>query len=494
MTTPSKLGPAFLTVFGLPFVGMGLFAAYSFLQNANQPLPAENRSRHFWLRIHPDRRSPDFRLVLRIFPPEKTVGDELAHPGSPWLWRKDWAAGRVESGNKKSAIRWWVAAVLVNMLSLPASIGGISEGVKTQNPVDLFPVALGLLGLIVLFGAIRATIRFERFGKTYFEMTSLPFTPGSRLAGAIHVLLNTDAAHGVDLSLTCIRRVVVDAGKDSSTHEVPLWEDSKNVSSGSFLRGPLDTMIPVEFALPADAFQTNHDNPRDQVLWMLKAKADVAGVNYSDQFELPVFRTSSSLSAASSAGFADAAQFGSFAQTATTPGEASAKVSEPPRHRVVLSDSPSGLEFRFPAGRNIGRSVLVVSLAVALTALFYGMLRIQPLPPKFAFAIVGLLDFFLILAAIRAALSTTRIVVGNGTISWRRSIFGMGNSHSLQISDVGSIVAFTSIQQANTPGSTLYSLRLKARQGKATRWSTRSRAVRKRAGSSHRSKNAQACV
>ena len=93
---------------------------------------------------------------------------------------------------------------------------------------------------------------------------------------------------------------------------------------------------------------------------------------------------------------------------------------------MIVHDSPDGQEFRFRAGRNVARTVLVVSLAAAITALFWTMLHIHPPPPKFAFAIVGLLDFFLIMAAVHAALSTTRIVVGNGMISWRRSILGMG--------------------------------------------------------------------
>ena len=140
-----------------------------------------------------------------------------------------------------------------------------------------------------------------------------------------------------------------------------------------------------------------------------------------------------------------------------------------PNPRTIGSSSTIRLtacNFNFRAGRNVARTVLVVSLAVAVSALFYAMLRIKPQPPKFIFAMVGVLDFFLILVAIRAALSTTRIVVGNGVISWRRFILGIGKSHELQISDVDSILAVTSVQQASSSGGTLYSLRLKSKSGK----------------------------
>lgn len=45
------------------------------------------------------------------------------------------------------------------------------------------------------------------------------------------------------------------------------------------------------------------------------------------------------------------------------------------------------------------------------------MLHVPQRPPIFAVVIVGLLTFFLTVASIRAAVTSTRIVVGNGVIS-----------------------------------------------------------------------------
>jgi hypothetical protein len=47
------------------------------------------------------------------------------------------------------------------------------------------------------------------------------------------------------------------------------------------LPGPMgDAAIPVEFSIPSDAYESNHDDPNDQVLWLLHAQADVPGVNF----------------------------------------------------------------------------------------------------------------------------------------------------------------------------------------------------------------------
>jgi len=133
---------------------------------------------------------------------------------------------------------------------------------------------------------------------------------------------------------------------------------------------------------------------------------------------------------------------------------------------VVATDSAAGLQFHFRAARNFGRTLLVVVLAAVVSALFYKVLHTHPRPPAFAFGVVGLLDFFMILALVHTALMGTRITVGNGTISWRHSVLGIGGSHQVQISDVDSIVPMTSLQQASSSGSTLYSILLKNKAGK----------------------------
>jgi len=467
VTKPSKLGPLVLTVFGLPFLGMGLFAAYSFLNAADQPLPARIGAAIFASVFAMIGGGIIFGSLYGYSLQKEQARRESANRASPWLWRQDWAAGRVESKNKSSTIGWWIAAVLANMLFLPVSLGSISKGLSTQDPTYIIPAAIGLIGLLVLFGAIRATIRLKRFGKTYFEMASLPFAPGSRVAGAIHIHLDTDVRHGVDLKLWCTRSVVTGSGKERCVHKMPLWEESKNIPPTSLVHGAFDTNIPVEFTLPSDAPQTDHDNPNDQIQWSIKVNADVPGVNYSDEFELPVFRTAQSLEASAPAPAPQANW--SFAMPGAgqnaAPSETS-EVPEPEHHRVAVTDSPQGLKFHFRAGRNLFRAVLIVALAAGCGSLLYAMLRMPQRQPIFALVIVGLLTFFLTLASIHTALTSTRIVVGNGVISWRHSVLGIGRTRQMQIADVASILAITSIQQASSSGSTLYSLRLQTNTGK----------------------------
>ena len=253
----------------------------------------------------------------------------------------------MESRNKSTAIGWWIAAVLVNMMSLPFSLSAAAHLSQNFDPAYLVPAAFEIIGLLLLFAAIRATLRLEHFGHAYFELNSLPFSPGGHVAGAIHFQLQTDTPHGVDLKLSCIRRITTGSGNDRSTQSLPLWEDSKNVPAPSLSRSPLDTIIPVDFLIPPDAYQTDHEHSSDQVLWLLDVKADVPGVDYTDQFELPVFHTSQPQSTfpVVATNAPAAARFGRF--TTTTPGEIDQNVPEPAQHRVVVVDQPDGLEFHF---------------------------------------------------------------------------------------------------------------------------------------------------
>jgi hypothetical protein len=261
--------------------------------------------------------------------------------------------------------------------------------------------------------------------------------------------------------------VVTGSGKERCVHKMPLWEESKNIPPTSFVHGAFDTTIPVEFTLPSDAPQTDHNDPNDQIQWSLKVNADVPGVNYSDEFELPVFRTAQSpeAPAPARAGQANWSFEMPGAGQNAAPSETS-EVPEPEHQRVAVTDSPQGLKFHFRAGRNLFRALLIVALAAGCGSLLYAMLRMPQRQPIFALVIVGLLTFFLTLASIHTALTSTRIVVGNGVISWRHSVLGIGRARQMQIADVASILAVTSIQQASSSGSTLYSLRLQTNTGK----------------------------
>src|SRR5438034_7232819 len=102
------------------------------------------------------------------------------------------------------------------------------------------------MGLILLVNALRATIRHRRFGDTYFEFDALPFLPGQRVSGRIHLKFETRAEHGIDLKLSCVRKIVSGTGDSRSTTKVVLWQADQNVPAGAAQPGPLGRAIRSE--------------------------------------------------------------------------------------------------------------------------------------------------------------------------------------------------------------------------------------------------------
>jgi len=203
MTQPSKAAAAFLTLFGIPFLGGGLFVIYAQIASRGN-----FRTGNTILGVM-------VGLVLAVIGAgltyaaiggygrlKKQAAIEESNPLSPWLWRKDWASRRAESLNKKSEITYWIICILCNLILLPVVVALVPQMARTADPRAFILLGFSLIGVILLVNAIRATIRHRRFGNTYFEFNALPFSPGDHVGGRIHLKLEAQAQHGIDLRLS----------------------------------------------------------------------------------------------------------------------------------------------------------------------------------------------------------------------------------------------------------------------------------------------------
>ena len=470
MAQPSKAGAVFLFVFGLFFFGFALAAAFAFLSSS----PAIHKSGNPILGAV---FASVFVLIgaglmfAAVYGYQRLKQNEVtkeANPNSPWLWRADWASSRSLSLTRNSAIGWWMGTILASMIVVPVVSTALPPLLHSSDPKALILIGLCAVPLILLTGALRATIRRERYGNTSFEFGSLPFCPGRRVTGQIQLRLPTSAAHGVDLQLSCIRRIVTGSGKEENTNEIVLWQDQKNVPQTALSVGPLGTAIPVDFGIPQDAYETNHDETRDQLLWVLTARADVPGVDYSDKFEVPVFRSGGSLpSAAPEASFTTsgfAASFGSAAAgTAPAFESDSSEVAAPLNPKVIMTTTPEGsTEFYFPPFRNRRQTFGLLLFTTIWTVGVYFLAHSRA--PWFFPLVFGFFDLLLIYGFFQSAFGSTRVVVGKGQISCLQNVFGPGTRRQVPFSDVQALVVGMGIQTTNaTNGS--YRVRVQTKSG-----------------------------
>lgn len=463
VTRASKGGEIFLIIFGLIFLAAGVFFAGTLLFAA----PGQVQGNR-WVGV---LVSTIFILVgggiiYGVIYGTRKLREEAAaeqsHPESPWLWRNDWASRRAESKNRNRAVGLWMIAIFANAIVFTIAGSIVPTLWRNSDPKAFFPLLFCVAGVILAGAAIRTSIRRKRFGQTYFDFASLPFSPGGSLKGAIHLRFDTDAKHGIDLSLSCIRQTVSGSGKDRTIRESVLWQADKNVPQAMLTPGPMgDATIPVDFSIPSDAYETFHGQPDDKVLWVLHAQADVPGVNFSDDFEVPVFRLTPSPASAS-----DPAPFGlNEAPSSIAPPAFQSDGSDVPaplNPKVVVSTGMNGgTEFYFPAFRNPGRVLLLIFFTAVWTAIVYFLWHSHA--PWFFAAAFGFFDLFLIYAVIQATMGSFRIEAGNGKMIIRRALLGLGAAREVPFSDIAQILTLTTAQQQGARAS--YSLCLFARNG-----------------------------
>src|ERR1700722_6628831 len=120
MTSSTKFGMVLVSLFGLPFALFGLFALSQAFQivigNSTAPLAPPLIFGVVFTGI-------GFGLIFLAFFGAKRAQRQnrlqVENPAEPWLWREDWAQGRVKSRTKTNTIAAWVFAIFWNLVTLP---------------------------------------------------------------------------------------------------------------------------------------------------------------------------------------------------------------------------------------------------------------------------------------------------------------------------------------------------------------------------------------
>ena len=350
---------------------------------------------------------------------------EEGHPAEPWLWRRDWAAGRIRSAGRARLMIAWIFGLFWNVISVPLTLQIAPEVLERGNDVALFALIFPVVGVALLAWAILETLRYRRYGLSVFRMARVPAPVGRLLKGVIVTHAYIRPAEGIQLTLSCVNRITRRSGKETSTSERVLWQEERKVSDFPTV-GRRATAIPVAFAIPSDAVESSAEVSNDQILWRLEARADVPGVDYVASFEVPVFRTPESdepmtREEQEAAGKADEEEY-----------------RQPPESRIYVTEGLSRTEIHYSAARNLG-------VAVGLTIFFLIWTGITFMLPRFGapifFPIVfGFFDVLIGLALIGMWLGTTRVQIDRSSIRISRKYLGLGWTKKIPAEEIDDIV------------------------------------------------------
>lgn len=443
----TNIGFLLIGLFGLPFAGFGLFA----LSQAVRLVGAPAGSPPFWypLMFGVIFSGIGFGLIVLALTGRKRYARQqelqAEHPTEPWLWRADWAAGRVKSRTEGTMIGGWVGTIFWNLISWPVAIFVVPKAVQQKGPIAYAALFFPAMGIFLVVNAIRQTIAFWEFGKTYFEMASVPGVVGRELKGCIQARFPHSPDHGVNLRLSSVHRYVTGSGNNQMTHENILWRDEAELNSGQLCPGPAGTTIPVAFHIPADAQQTQKLAPQDEFLWLLEATASVPGVDYHDVFEVPVFRTAQTPTVAE-----EASEERAFAVRTN-------EAQRPQQLSVRVQQVADGTEFYFPAARNKSFAISTTVFMAFFGGTSYGLTYTRaPFIFPLAFGLFAVLLFYF---TVQMWLGTSRVVIGS-SLTLQSGLLGGGKRQQIALSDIASISDKITAQQGGGTGTPYYDIEM----------------------------------
>jgi len=425
-----KTGAGCLVLFGLPFAGFGAFAAV---------LAARKAVAGEWREAGPLGLfalifcSVGFGLMIGSFfgarKLKQAQAREREFPDEPWRWREDWVSGRIVSSNRNTMWGAWIFALLWNGISSMVWFF-LPQELAKGNKAALLGLIFPAVGLGLLIWAVRATLRWRKFGVVTLELTRSPVLLGGELSGLITTTASLASARVLKLQMTCLehdRR-----GKNNATRL--LWEDRKELEAAAL---HVTTGIPIFFQLPRDGTPTSPRPDSVFVKWQLEVKAETAGVDFGAAFELPVFGV-----------VADSVAPAAADPTAVWQPHGGAAAPRP-HSRIRVEITPEGKEFVFPAARNPGPALWFTLFAAIWTVgVWFAIVKRAPI----IFPIVlGLFDLLFLLLVLSMWFSSSRIVIGGDGLYWHKTFLLFRSQKKFlreEIKDIKLHIGMTSGTQA----------------------------------------------
>jgi hypothetical protein len=359
------------------------------------------------------------------------------NPAAPWLWRRDWAAGRVDDSTRATMWLAWVFAALWNLISVPSAVLALRSSAWREKPAVLLVLLFPTIGVGMLVWAIRATLRYRRFGTSLLDLSTRPGIVGHSLAGTVRATTMLRPADGFQVALRCIRRVTTGA-RNRSTTETILWEEERRVA-GQVSRDSagMGTAIPVAFAIPPDARPCDDRDSDDRILWRLEVSAGVPGIDYASSFEVPVFRTELSATppSASEAALVDSVAVDSYRQPAGS--------------RIEVTTSRRGTEIHFPAARNPGAASGLTAFLALWSGVIWALLHSRA--PVLFPIVFGGFGVLLLVGVMELWLRVSRVVAGNGSLTVASGYIVAGGERTLPASAIQDVTTRIGMQAGTRP-------------------------------------------
>ena len=146
-----------------------------------------------------------------------------------------------------------------------------------------------IVGLGMIVWAVVSVMRSRAFGRSVFQMASVPGVIGGQLAGVIRTSVKIGAEHAFRARLTCVN-CVTSRDCDSILRNI-VWQDEQLVQHDLLEGDASHSAIPVLFQIPYECRPTDDHDPNSLIFWRLEVTAKTPGLEDQTEFEVPVFKT-----------------------------------------------------------------------------------------------------------------------------------------------------------------------------------------------------------
>ena len=361
---------------------------------------------------------------------------------------------RIAGNTRANLTQAWTFTVLWNTVSAPVLVYIPPE--LHRNPLAAIGFLFPIVGVGLLVWAIMTTLRWQRFGQTWFEMTTVPSTPGGQLAGTIHARLAppSEDALTVLVKLTCLNRTITRGAKSNKTRENILWREEAEVPAERIAFGAGDAAIPNRFSIPADALETTVVGKGAGILWVLTAEAHIPGVNLNEDFDVPVAKATGTPTPLQP----------TFRSAHVSPAGPVVTLESLARSGITVQPADTGTTYHFGAMRNVSFAVGVT----VFTLIWTGALWLQvTLGFPWLFPIVtGLFELLLIAIVADLWFGATTVTIGAGVVRRRHTILGLGATRAIPVADIVQIELPITMQTSGRSGTPYYELRAKRTSGR----------------------------
>jgi hypothetical protein len=335
--------------------------------------------------------------------------------------RPDWASGRTRGTvSAVSPLSGWFMALFWN-----AFCAGIvwfmflSQKKQAQDiPVifkGIFGIGFPIIGLFFLAQAMAATRRALRYGRSWLTFDAVPATPGGVLSGRIDCAVREQLEPTFLVTLACIESYATGPAKHRVERADRLWHAEYECRGEPSATVDLGSLVPVRFQLPADAKPCG-EGARGTIAWMLTARASLVGVDYVEEFAIPVY-----------------AGAPREPMVERAPRPAPPPEQRPSHGKLALERDGDALRVTFPAAMNPKLAMIPLAFLAVAGWMAYAYVRAG----AWYWAVLpGLVAALALIGAVRAWLMRTTLTVRRGEIAVDRSILGFTSTTTYAAADL----------------------------------------------------------